>query len=427
LAPNDLTAAQALAKLSSRELSAEAMARACLAHIAEREPVVHAFAHLDPEHVLAQARALDRGAVRGPLHGLPLGVKDVIDTYDAPTEYGSPIYRGHRPAADAGCVALARSLGALILGKTVSTEFATFPPGPTANPRNPAHTPGGSSSGSAAAVADCMLPLAFGTQTSGSVIRPAAFCGVVGYKPSFGTLPRNGVKLLADSLDTVGLFACNAEDAALLIFALTGRAGLPIGHTVQAPRLAVCRTPQWPAAQPETVALFDDLPGRLVRAGAYVGKLELPASFAGLEAAQNTVWEYEMARNLADEYHRHAARIREPLRGQLAAGWKIPPERYDAAKALARDCRRQLADVFADYDALIVPSAPGEAPKGLEATGNPVFNRIWTMLHVPAVTVPYATGPNGLPLGVQVIGRVGDDARALACAHWLQASGQPAV
>jgi amidase len=272
-----------------------------------------------------------------------------------------------------------------------------------------------------------MLPLAFGTQTAGSVIRPAAFCGVVGYKPSFGTLPRNGVKLLADSLDTVGLFACNAEDAALLIFALTGRAGLPIGHSVPAPRLAVCRTPQWPAAQPETVALFDDLPGRLVRAGAYVGKLELPASFAGLEAAQGTIWEYEMARNLADEYHRHAERIREPLRGQLAVGWKILPERYDAAKALARDCRRQLADVFGDYDALIVPSAPGEAPMGLQATGNPVFNRIWTLLHVPAVTVPFATGPLGLPLGVQVIGRVGDDARALACAHWLQASGQPAV
>ncbi len=419
--------AGAAERLARRELTAEALARDCLERIALREPEVHAFAHLDPEHVLAQARALDRGAVRGPLHGLPLGVKDVIDTFDAPTEYGSPIYRGHRPAADAGCVALARALGAVILGKTVSTEFATFPPGPTANPRNLAHTPGGSSSGSAAAVADFMLPLAYGTQTSGSVIRPAAFCGVVGYKPSFGTLPRNGVKLLADSLDTVGIFACSAEDAALLIAALTGRASLPIVHTVPAPRLAVCRTPQWPAAQPETVALFEGLPGQLVRAGAYVGRLELPAPFAGLEAAQGTIWEYEMARNLADEFHRHRERIREPLRGQLAAGWAIPAERYDAAKVLARDCRRMLADVFADYDALIVPAAPGEAPLGLQATGNPVFNRIWTLLHVPAVTVPWGNGPQGLPLGVQVIGRVGDDARALACAHWLQASGQPAI
>jgi Asp-tRNA(Asn)/Glu-tRNA(Gln) amidotransferase A subunit family amidase len=419
--------AGAAERLARRELTAEALARDCLERIALREPEVHAFAHLDPEHVLAQARALDRGPVRGPLHGLPLGVKDVIDTFDAPTEYGSPIYRGHRPAADAGCVALARALGAVILGKTVSTEFATFPPGPTANPRNLAHTPGGSSSGSAAAVADFMLPLAYGTQTSGSVIRPAAFCGVVGYKPSFGTLPRNGVKLLADSLDTVGIFACSAEDAALLIAALTGRASLPIAHTVPAPRLAVCRTPQWPAAQPETVALFEGLPGQLVRAGAYVGRLELPAPFAGLEAAQGTIWEYEMARNLADEFHRHRERIREPLRGQLAAGWAIPAERYDAAKVLARDCRRMLADVFADYDALIVPAAPGEAPLGLQATGNPVFNRIWTLLHVPAVTVPWGNGPQGLPLGVQVIGRVGDDARALACAHWLQASGQPAI
>lgn len=388
---------------------------------------MHAFAHLDPERVLAQARELDRGAVRGPLHGLPLGVKDVIDTFDAPTEYGSPIYRGHRPAADAGCVAMARALGALVLGKTVSTEFATFPPGPTANPHNPAHTPGGSSSGSAAAVADRMLPLAYGTQTGGSVIRPAAFCGAVGYKPSFGTLPRNGVKLLADSLDTVGIFARSAEDAALLVAALTGRAGLPIGHTMLAPRLAVCRTPQWPAAQPETMALFEELAGQLVRGGAYVGRLELPAPFAGLEAAQGTIWEYEMARNLADEFRRHAERIREPLRGQLLAGWKIPAERYDAAKALARDCRRLLSDAFADYDALVVPAAPGEAPRGLAATGNPVFNRIWTLLHVPAVTIPWASGPNGLPLGVQVVGRVGDDARALACAHWMQATGEPAI
>jgi Asp-tRNA(Asn)/Glu-tRNA(Gln) amidotransferase A subunit family amidase len=175
------------------------------------------------------------------------------------------------------------------------------------------------------------------------------------------------------------------------------------------------------------VALFEDLPGRLARAGAYVGRLELPAPFAGLEAAQGTIWEYEMARNLADEFHRYAARIREPLRGQLAAGWSIAPERYDAAKALARDCRRQLADVFATFDALIVPAAPGEAPAGLQATGNPVFNRIWTLLHVPAVTVPWSTGPNGLPLGLQVIGRIGEDARTLACAHWLQASGQPPI
>ncbi len=376
---------------------------------------------------MAQARDLDRGAVRGPLHGLPLGVKDVIDTFDAPTGYGSAIYRGHRPAADAGCVAMARALGAVILGKTVSTEFATFPPGPTANPRNLAHTPGGSSSGSAAAVADFMVPLAFGTQTSGSLIRPAAFCGVVGYKPSFGTLPRNGVKLLADSLDTVGILACSAEDAALLVSALTGRASLPIALSVPPPRLALCRTPQWPAAEPETVALFDELPGQLVRAGAFVGKLELPAPFAGLEAAQNTIWEYEMARNLAHEFHRHRERIREPLRSQLARGWTIPAEHYDAAKALARDCRRMLADVMADHDALIVPAAPGGAPLGLQATGNPVFSRIWTLLHVPAVTVPWATGQHGLPLGVQVIGRVGDDARALACAHWLQASGQPAI
>ena len=214
-------------------------------------------------------------------------------------------------------------------------EFATFPP-PDRQPAHPSHTP--AAVFGAAAVADCMLPLAFGTQTAGSVIRPAAFCGVIGYKPSYGTLPRNGVKLLADSLDTVGILACSAEDAALLISALTARASLRIGQSVPAPRLAVCRTPQWPAAQPETVALFEGLSGQLVRAGAYVGKLDLPAPFAGLEAAQETIWEYEMARNLADEFHRHRDRIREPLRASSPRAGRFR-RALDAAKALARDCR----------------------------------------------------------------------------------------
>ena len=414
------SAAQLLAGLVRRELSAETLARACLERIAALEPTVHAFAHLDHEKVLAEARELDRGAVRGPLHGLPIGVKDIMDTHDAPTEYGSPIYRGHRPAADAACVALARTQGALVFGKTVTTEFACFPPGPTANPRNPAHTPGGSSSGSAAAVACGMLPAAFGTQTAGSVIRPAAFCGVAGYKPTWGTLPRVGVKMISDTLDTIGMFGRSVEDAALVVSALSGRESLRAREPAAAPRLAVCLTPQWPAARPETRSLFDDLEARLSAAGARAGTVSLPAAFDGLAEAHAAIWDYEIARCLADEHRRFRDRVREPLRSQLDRGWSISPALYDAAHELARACRRALAAAMGDFDALVVPSAPGEAPMGLEATGDPVFNRIWTLLHVPAVHVPLGTGPKGLPLGVQLVGGIGEDATVLACASWVE-------
>ena len=419
---NELGAAALAARLARGEASAEALARACLERAAEREPVLRAFARLDPERVLESARELDRAGVRGPLHGLPLGVKDIIDTFDLPTEYGSPIYAGHRPAADAACVALARGRGALVMGKTVTTEFATHPPGPTTNPHNPAHTPGGSSSGSAAAVADRILPLAFGTQTGGSVIRPAAFCGVVGYKPSFGLLPRTGVKAISDSFDTLGVFARAVEDAALAAAALSGRDALRIPQTVNAPRLGLCRTPQWPAARPETHKLFDELPGRLVRAGARVGALELPEAFAPLADLHGTIWDYEIARCLADEHRRHRDRIREPLLAQLERGRGVSAEAYDAAQRLARECRRRLVDAMHDFDALVVPSAPGEAPEGLASTGDSVFNRVWTLLHAPCVNVPAGRGPKGLPLGVQLVGRFGEDARVLACAHWIEMS-----
>jgi Asp-tRNA(Asn)/Glu-tRNA(Gln) amidotransferase A subunit family amidase len=419
---NELGAAGLLARLARGEITSEALARDCLERVAEREPAVRAFAHLDPGQVLEAAGALDRAGARGPLHGLPLGVKDVIDTFDLPTEYGSPIYAGHRPAADAACVALARGAGALVFGKTVSTEFATHPPGPTTNPRNAAHTPGGSSSGSAAAVADRMLPLALGTQTGGSVIRPAAYCGVVGYKPSFGLLPRTGVKPISDSFDTVGVFARAVEDAALAAAALTGRKALRIPDTLNAPRLGLCRTPQWPAARPETHKLFEELPGRLVRAGARVGALEMPEAFAPLADLHGTIWDYEIARCLADEHRRHRDRIREPLLGQLERGRGVSADAYDAAQRVARECRRRLSDAMHDFDALVVPSAPGEAPEGLASTGDSVFNRVWTLLHAPCVNVPAGQGPGGLPLGVQVVGRFGEDAKVLACAHWIEVS-----
>ena len=417
---NELGAAELAPLLARRELSAERLARACLDRIAAREPVVRAFAHLDSERALAGACALDRATPRGPLHGLPLGVKDIIDTFDYPTEHGSAIYAGNQPACDAACVALARAAGALVLGKTVTTEFATFAPGPTTNPRNTAHTPGGSSSGSAAAVADRMLPLAFGTQTGGSVIRPAAFCGVVGYKPSFDLLPRAGVKAISESLDTVGVFARSVEDAALFAAALSGREALRIPRALRAPQLGLCLTPQWPSARPETHKLFDDIASHLSRSGARVLRLALPPEFDALAALHGTVWDYEIARCLADEYARHRERLGEALRSKLERGHAASADAYDAARRAVRACRARLADALRDCDALVAPAAPGEAPAGLSSTGDSIFNRMWTLLHAPAVCVPVRPGPLGLPLGVQVIGRIGDDGRTLACAHWVQ-------
>ena len=349
-----------LARLASRELSAEALARACLERIDAREPEVLAWTHLDRAAAIAAARDLDRGAVRGALHGLPVGVKDVFDTFDQPTGYGSPIYAGHRPAADASVIALARSAGALVLGKTVTTEFATFPPGKTRNPHHPEHTPGGSSSGSAAAVAAAMVPIAFGTQTTGSIIRPASFCGAVGYKPSFGTLPRVGVKAISDCLDTVGVFARRVADAAFFAGVLARRE-FAVPAETYAPRLGWCRTPEWSAAQPETRKLFEREAVRAASAGAKLREFDLPAPFAGLTEAQDTIWVFEMARCLADEYRRNSERIREPLRGQLARGLEVSAARYDASMQLASDCRRMLGDLLREFDALVVPSTPGDA------------------------------------------------------------------
>jgi Asp-tRNA(Asn)/Glu-tRNA(Gln) amidotransferase A subunit family amidase len=416
---NELTAREAAKRLAAREITAEDLARACLARIEERESTVGAWIHLDPDAVLAQARRLDSGPVLGALHGLPIGVKDIIDTIDMPTCYGSAVYPGHRPAADAACVALARAAGALILGKTVSTEFAWFHPGKTANPRDPRCTPGGSSSGSAAAVADAMVPLAFGTQTAGSIVRPASYCGVVGYKPSYATLPRAGIKPLAESLDTLGVMARTPGDAALLVGVLSGRDLLPSPRG-QAPAIALCRTHEWPAAQPETAAALEHAAKNAARAGAKVKELELPREFAGLLQAQIDLMNYEAYRALASDRVHKLAGLSDTLKKLLDAAGKVDVVRYDEARALAATCRAMLGDVFADADVILAPSAQGEAPRGLAATGDPVFCRIWTLLGVPVMNIPCSQGPNGLPVGVQIIGRIGDDARALGVAEWMQ-------
>jgi Asp-tRNA(Asn)/Glu-tRNA(Gln) amidotransferase A subunit family amidase len=421
-----LSVREAARRIAERRLSAEALAASYLDHIEAREAVVGAWQYLDRDAALDVARQRDGEPPRGPLHGIPIAVKDLIDTADMPTAYGSPIYRGHRPAADASCVALARAAGAIVLGKTVTTEFATFTPGKTANPRNPAHTPGGSSSGSAAAVADGMTPLAFGTQTAGSVIRPAAYCGCVGYKPSFGLINRAGVKPLADSLDTIGILARNVEDAAFFAGVLSERPALR--HLVmpdKAPRFGLYRTPMWDEAEPATAAALDTAREALERAGAAVAELAIAPRHRGLNQVQGTVMGFEMVRALAWERIEHGAELSPRLAQMLDAGLAIGAADYDLALAHAAEARAELDVFFGAYDAILVPAAPGQAPVGLGGTGDPVFNRMWTLLGVPCVTLPARWGETGLPTGVQFVGRLGDDARLLACAAFLERALAP--
>ena len=416
-----LSATAAAARLATREVSAEDFARACLARIAAREGEVAAWAHMDPTSVLAQARRLDSGAIRGVLHGLPVGIKDIIDTADMPTGYGSPIYAHNRPAWDAACVSAVRAAGGIVMGKTVTSELATSYRGKTRHPLNPAHTPGGSSSGSAAAVADFMTPLALGTQTGGATLRPSSFCGVVGYKPSFGLVNRHGVKQVSESLDTVGLIARSVEDVALLAAAITGRPGLMRRKCAAPPRIGLWRTYEWAQAGPATVAALETAAQRLAAAGAMVREPAMPAEFGGLDAAHKEIQFFEMARALRFEFDHHADLLSTSLRTSIEHGMRCTPELYDEKRAVTQQCRMLIDQQFAEFDVLLAPSAPGEAPKGLENTGSPVFNRGWTLLHLPCLTVPAFTGPNGLPVGVQLVGRYWNDATLLACADWIAA------
>jgi Asp-tRNA(Asn)/Glu-tRNA(Gln) amidotransferase A subunit family amidase len=413
-----MSAAEARAAMAAGRLSPVALMESCLGRIAEREKAVQAFAWLEPARALAAAAKAD---VSRPLGGLPIGVKDVIDTADYPTSYGSPIWAGFRPRGDAACVAWAKAAGAVVAGKTVTTEFAVRSPGPTRNPANLAHTPGGSSSGSAAAVADGMVPLAFGTQTAGSIIRPAAYCGIVGYKPTYGMISRIGMKIMADSLDTMGVMARTVADCALFAGALTGRdMGDPGKATGAAPRVGLCRSPSWPGAAPETVALMERAASALAKAGATVSERELPAPYAALEQAHPAIMNIESARSIGWELTTQHALVSPVLRERLEPALAEPPEVLDQALATARGCIEAFPSVLEGLDVLITPSAPGEAPEGIEWTGDPSFNYIWTTLRVPCVTVPVGTGPKGLPLGIQIVGRAGDDRAVLAWAAWVQ-------
>lgn len=412
-----LTATEAARRLARRELSAEALMRSCLDRIAEREPQVLAFAHLDPDAALVQARALDAGPLRGLLHGLPLGVKDIFDTADQPTAYGSPIYAGHRPMADAAPVALARAAGALIAGKTVTTEFANMTAGVTRNPLNPAHSPGGSSSGSAAAVADFMLPLALGTQTAGSIVRPAACCGVVGFKPSFGRVPRAGVKPNAESMDVVGGFGRTVEDTALLAAVLLGDRRVldePVPDTF---RLGLVRGPDWDRAEHDVLACWDRAVHRLAPALPRCEDVLLPADFGDVAQVQAALQAHETALSLAHEQRVHRERLSPALRTLLDDGAATDLRQIEALRARAGRWRREVDRLFDEFDLLLAPSAPGEAPEGLQWTGDPVFCRPWSLLGLPCVHLPFARGSHGLPVGLQLLGRQGEDHRLLAAAR----------
>jgi amidase len=419
-APNQLNAAEAVAQLASGALTAESLTRACLERAGERQSV-KAWTWLDPEQALAQARAADRAGRPGLLAGLPVGVKDIIDTADMPTGHGSPIYRGNRPFADAACVALLRMAGAVILGKTVTTEFANRFPGATVNPHNPAHTPGGSSSGSAAAVADFQVPVGLGTQTGGSVIRPAAFCGVVGYKPSFGEFSRAGIKLQCHNLDTLGVLSRTVEDLALLRAALTASPHRKIDRSAGAPRIGVCRTPAWDAAEPATQALIERSAARLAAAGARISEVSFAPEFADILDHHRRVFNFEAARNYAYEYEEHHDLVSQVLRDTvLTPGRDLPLEAYVEAIETAEAFRRHLDDIFAGVDVLLTPSAAGEAPAGLGSTGDPSFNSIWTLAWTPCVTLPAGAGPQGLPLGIQLIGPRFRDEALLDAASWVE-------
>jgi Asp-tRNA(Asn)/Glu-tRNA(Gln) amidotransferase A subunit family amidase len=411
-----LSALELVRQIETGALTPRAVIDRCADAIAKRDAEIGAFVALD----IAAARERAERLATLPLRGLPIGVKDIYDTADLPTQYGSAIYAGHRPKADAAMVALIRRAGGVVIGKTVTTEFASLEPARTRNPHNLAHTPGGSSSGSAAAVAAGMVPIALGSQTGGSVIRPAAYCGVVGFKPSFRLLPTIGMKCFSWSLDTVGLFAAGVADAAFAAALITGR-DLRIDHAEPVvPRIALVRTQSWPEAS----ASMQDAIARAARAaeaaGAKVTEVELPPILETATQAHGTIQDHEAYRALADEIDRHRDQLGPILREQLDKAAAITPAAYDDARRLARQARRALVDFMEGIDVLLTPSAAGAAPHGLSSTGKPTFNRLWTLLGTPCVNVPGLFDSAGLPLGVQIVGRFARDRLALEAAAFLQ-------
>ena len=406
------------ARLEAGKLTPRAAVEMCAEAIAAREKDIGAFATLD---LAAARRAADDPHLASlPLRGLPVGFKDIFDTADLPTQYGSPVYANNRPAADATAVVMTRDAGGIVIGKTVTTQFASLVPSATRNPRNLAHTPGGSSAGSAAAVAAGMVPLAFGTQTAGSVIRPAAFCGVAAFKPSYRLIPMVGVKDVAWHLDTAGLFGAGVADVAFAAAAVLQRELRVDRAAPAAPRIAVARTHLWPKASPAMQQAVETAARIAAAAGAKVADLELSPIVEDAYEAQFTIQDYENIRALAFEYERHRDRIDPLLRTQLDRAVAISADEYDAARRLASRARQLLADAMADHDVILTPSAPGAAPHGFATTGDPMFNRLWTLMGAPCINVTGMNDGNGLPLGIQIVGRFGRDHAALEAALFVE-------
>ena len=415
---NTLGAADAAARLAAGEITSEALVADCLERIAARDGELRAWPFVDPELAFAQARRRDAEAPRGPLHGVPVGIKDILDTVDMPTEYGSVIHRGHQPASDTGCVAALRLAGAVILGKTATTQFASPVPIGVRNPHDFGRSPGVSSSGSAAAVADFMVPVALGTQTGGSVIQPAAFCGVFGFKGSLDAIDRSGIRHLRPSLDTLGFMARSAEDMAIVFGALTASTVAP-RDDASSPRIGLCRTPWWDGAAPETVAAIETAERELSRAGAEVARVELPDVFDAVVETFRVISGVEGGRALEDELATQFEVLNHWIKAGAEArkGWS--DDDYHAAQSHAEQCRSALGGVFEAFDVLVTPSTAGEATDDLVGVSDSSFNRIWTLMHGPCVTIPAFDGPNDMPVGVQVVGRPGDDANVIAIAGWI--------
>ena len=435
---NLLSATEAARLIRDGIISSEQLLEACLARIREIEGDVQAWAFLDPDHALAQARAADQlrlsGQPTGQLHGVPVGIKDIFDTADMPTENGSVLHAGRTPSRGATAVAMLRSAGAVIMGKTVTTEFAYFSPGKTRNPHNSEHTPGGSSSGSAAAVAAGMVPLALGSQTNGSTIRPAAYCGVIGFKPTHGLVSRHGVLTLSRTLDHVGLFARSIDDIALLAAQLVRydendpdtrpRARIPFVEVAAEepplpPMFAFVKTPYWERADEDTKEGFAELIEQL---GERVEEIEMLPSAIDAWELHRTIMEAEMAANLEREWDKGRDRLSEQLRSQIERGRNVRAIDYQRALSRIAPIHESFLELFEQRcDAILTPAATGAAPKGLSSTGDPVFCTLWTLCGMPAISLPLLQGANGLPLGVQLVGPRNGDARLLRTARWLAA------
>ncbi|MEO8652985.1 MAG: amidase [Ramlibacter sp.] len=434
---NEMTASAAAAAIRDGELSAEQLVQACLDRIAQTEDRVGAWTYLDPVHALEQALAADRlqrgGATLGPLHGLPVGIKDIFDTADMPTENGTVLHAGRRPAEDATVVALLRAAGAVILGKTVTAELAVYAPGKTTNPHDARRTPGGSSSGSAAAVAAAMVPLAVGTQTNGSVLRPASYCGVHGYKPSHGSISRHGVLKQSTTLDQVGVFARSVDDVALIageLFRYDGkdpdvrpdtRLSLTEGRSLDAGaplRIAFVKTPLWPNATETAQQAFTALAARCTDV---VREVELPPVFESAVACHRTIMESDLANNYGALYASGKERLSDALREMIERGQRYTGAEYSKARDGIAQLSRALDDLFAGCDAVMTPATTGVAPLGLASTGSPMFCTIWTLCGVPAISLPILHGEEGMPLGVQLVAARRNDAQLLRIAKRLEA------